>query len=66
MKSWKGAALLAAALAAPAMAKLPEPRREAARARVAALAAPALRDGAGNWTADYVRLRFRARLERAE
>lgn len=55
-----------AVLAAPAMAKLPEPRREAARARVAALAAPALRDGAGNWTADYVRLRFRARLERAE
>lgn len=52
-----------AILAAPALAKLPEERRAAARAKVAALAAPALRDGRGNWTADYVRLRFRARLE---
>lgn len=29
-------------------------------AEVEALAAPSLRDRAGNWTADYVRLRFRA------
>ncbi len=51
-----------ATLAAPALALLPEARREAARAQVAALAAPALRDEAGNWTADYMRLRFLARL----
>lgn len=51
-----------ATLAAPALAKRPEGRRDAARARVAALAAPALRDAGGAWTADYVRLRFRARL----
>lgn len=51
-----------ATLAAPALAKLPEGRRAAARARVAALARPALCDAGGNWTADYVRLRFRARL----
>ncbi|MGM0584425.1 MAG: class I SAM-dependent methyltransferase [Pseudomonadota bacterium] len=50
-------------LAAPALAKLPEAARPAARARVAALAAPALRDAAGVWWADYVRLRFRARLK---
>lgn len=49
-----------ATLAAPAMALLPEAARAAAGARVAALVAPALRDGDGNWTADYVRLRFRA------
>ncbi|MEX2519387.1 MAG: class I SAM-dependent methyltransferase [Paracoccaceae bacterium] len=47
-------------LAAPAMALLPEPGRAAACARVAALVAPALRDGEGDWTADYTRLRFRA------
>jgi hypothetical protein len=29
-------------------------------AEVEALLAPALRDAAGNWTADYVRLRWRA------
>ena len=52
-------------LANPALARLPEDRRAPARARVAALAAPALRDGLGNWTADYVRLRYRARLEKA-
>ena len=33
-----------------------------ARARAAALARPALCDAGGRWTADYVRLRFRARL----
>ncbi len=52
-------------LSAPALALLPEPLRAAARARAAALVAPALRDADGNWTADYVRLRFRARLEGA-
>jgi SAM-dependent methyltransferase len=43
---------------------------ETARARVVdeveALLAPALRDGAGNWTADYVRLRWQARKPEQE
>lgn len=49
-------------LAAPALAALPAGGRAAARARVAALVRPALCDSEGNWVADYVRLRFRARL----
>ncbi|MDQ0314775.1 class I SAM-dependent methyltransferase [Amorphus orientalis] len=36
-------------------------RRQAALDTAEALLAPALRDEAGNWTADYVRLRFDAR-----
>lgn len=51
-------------LAAPALALAPAERREAVRARAAALAAPALCDGEGALSADYVRLRWRARLER--
>lgn len=47
-------------LAAPALAILPKERRAQARARVAELVRPSLCDSAGNWTADYVRLRFRA------
>lgn len=47
-------------LAAPALACLPEADRPAACAEVAALVAPALCDAAGNWTADYVRIRFKA------
>jgi SAM-dependent methyltransferase len=47
-------------LAAPVLAKLPEGRRSAATAAAEALLAPALRDGAGTWWADYVRLRVRA------
>ncbi|GIX14976.1 MAG: methyltransferase type 11 [Paracoccaceae bacterium] len=47
-------------LAGPALALIPEADRPAARAEVVRLVAPALRDSAGNWTADYVRLRFRA------
>ncbi|MGB0411916.1 MAG: class I SAM-dependent methyltransferase [Pikeienuella sp.] len=47
-------------LAAPALGVLPEADRAAARAEVAALVAPALCDAHGNWTADYVRLRFKA------
>lgn len=50
-----------ATLAAPALALVPEERREAVVARIAALLAPALRDESGGWRADYVRLRFRAR-----
>lgn len=41
-------------------AVLPEADREAAVDEVLALLAPALCDEAGNWTADYVRLRFAA------
>jgi len=37
---------------------LPEPIRETVVEETAALLAPALRDEAGNWVADYVRLRF--------
>ncbi|MCL5778723.1 methyltransferase domain-containing protein [Limibaculum sp. FT325] len=51
-----------ATLAAPALGLLPAARRAAAAARIGALLAPALRDREGNWRADYVRLRFRARL----
>lgn len=47
-------------LAAPALALLPEADRAKARAEAARLAAPALRDRDGRWTADYVRLRFKA------
>lgn len=36
--------------------------REAVLNEVAALLAPALRDTAGNWTADYVRLKVKARM----
>ena len=49
-------------LAAPAVALAPPDRRAAVIARAGALAAPALRDADGGWTADYVRLRFRAVL----
>jgi trans-aconitate methyltransferase len=40
---------------------LPENAREVVVKETATLLAPALRDEAGNWTADYVRLRFVAR-----
>lgn len=49
-------------LAAPAMAKVPESERPASVERIAGLLAPALTDESGAWRADYVRLRFRARL----
>jgi SAM-dependent methyltransferase len=49
-------------LAAPALAALPDDQRAGARTRVAALVRPALCDANGDWTADYMRLRFRARL----
>lgn len=48
-------------LAAPALALAPESRRASVRTRAAALARPALCDARGQWTADYVRLRFVAR-----
>jgi SAM-dependent methyltransferase len=42
------------------LAGAPEADRDALEAEIEALLAPALRDGRGNWTADYVRLRFAA------
>jgi hypothetical protein len=40
---------------------LPESAREAVVRDTEAMLTPALRDEEGKWTADYVRLRFRAR-----
>ena len=40
---------------------LPEDLRETVVVETAALLAPVLRDEEGNWTADYIRLRFIAR-----
>ncbi len=51
-----------ATFAEPFTRHLPEPDRPAALQEAARLLAPALRDAAGQWTADYVRLRFAARL----
>lgn len=45
-------------------AGVPEAARALVVDEVEALLAPALRDGAGNWTADYVRLRWTARKPR--
>jgi SAM-dependent methyltransferase len=45
------------------LAWLPEAERRQANEEAAALLAPSLRDSRGHWTADYVRLRFRAVLE---
>jgi len=45
-------------------AGVPEAARAAVIDEVEALLAPALRDSAGNWTADYVRLRWTARKPR--
>ena len=50
-----------ATFATPFLRGLHSSERELVRARVAALLAPSLRDAAGRWTADYVRLRFVAR-----
>ena len=48
--------------ASPILAVLPPAEQQGARDEVAALLEPSLRDSAGRWTADYVRLRFSARL----
>ncbi len=47
-------------LAAPVLSKLPLADRAATRDETVALLRPALCDGDGRWTADYVRLRFAA------
>ena len=49
--------------AAPFMQHLPESDRGPALAETERLLAPSLRDAGGAWTADYVRLRFAARLD---
>jgi EmrB/QacA subfamily drug resistance transporter len=54
-----------ATFALPFMTHLQEAERPGFVAEVEALLAPALRDRGGCWVADYVRLRFRARLGRA-
>ena len=51
--------------AEPLLKLLPEGERAAAKEEAVGLLAPSLRDEAGNWTADYVRLRFRAVLAEA-
>lgn len=48
-------------LAAPVLGALPPDERAAARDEAVTLLRPALCDEAGQWTADYVRLRFAAR-----
>ncbi|MGG7565362.1 class I SAM-dependent methyltransferase [Rhodovulum sp. DZ06] len=48
--------------APPILAALPEGERAAARADAVRLCAPSLQDLAGNWSVDYVRLRFSAVL----
>ncbi len=49
----------------PFLRHVPEAKRTALVERAVALLEPALRDADGNWTADYVRLRFRAVLPAA-
>jgi trans-aconitate methyltransferase len=48
--------------AGPFLRRLPEADRAPALAAAIGLLAPVLRDEQGRWTADYVRLRFEARL----
>ncbi len=55
-----------ATLAAPAIGLVAEAERPKALSAIADLLAPALRDEAGVWRADYVRLRFLARLRGEE
>lgn len=51
-----------ATLAAPVLASVPEDLRRAVMMETEALLRPALCDESGNWTADYIRLRFEARI----
>jgi hypothetical protein len=48
----------------PFVRRLPEAERAAALDEAVRLLAPSLRDASGQWIADYVRLRFVARLQR--
>ena len=49
--------------AEPFTRQIPEAARGPALAEAERLLAPSLRDASGYWTADYVRLRFAARLD---
>ncbi len=49
-------------LAAPVLGIVPEASRASVRDEAAALLRPALCDSDGNWTADYIRIRFEAHL----
>jgi SAM-dependent methyltransferase len=49
-------------LAAPVLNSVPEALRAQVRDEAATLLRPALCDTSGNWTADYIRIRFEARL----
>jgi len=51
-----------ATFGAPFVRTLPEAERGAVLREAERLLAPSLRDGAGRWTADYVRLRFAAKV----
>ena len=51
-----------ATFANPFIQRVPEKDRSDAMAEVLHLLAPSLQDSSGQWTADYVRLRFAARL----
>lgn len=51
-----------ATFAKGSFAQLPESARDRARDEVVALLRPSLCDKAGSWTADYIRLRFAAKL----
>jgi trans-aconitate methyltransferase len=50
--------------AAPFLSRLPANERTVARDEAIAMLKPVLRDEAGRWTADYMRLRFLARVAR--
>ena len=58
MAGWLGT------FADPFFTRLPEAERPAALDEAVALLRPVLCDSRGRWTADYVRLRFAARLGR--
>ena len=49
-------------LAAPILASVPDELRTQVRDETVALLHPALCDAGGHWTADYIRVRFEARL----
>ena len=59
----EGGMRLAEDVSARRAGALPEAMRETVVEETVALLAPALRDEEGNWTADYVRLRFIARRD---
>ena len=59
--TWEQPSVLVETMRAPFFDQF-GPRRDDAKKRVLEALAPSLRDSAGNWTADYVRLRVHAVL----